>query len=210
MLDAHIKNNKGLNLIQDNITNNTPVAGQSLTNSKDSPYAWEKPSEFTNKREGVHHIFQTLTEPAVFSNTVEALEKGVPVLDISSTLLYQGFKEGKWNPDLMVLLQESTMYMILAMGEKAGLKNMRIYAGEEKDNNELFQEETGEYFKEQKNAQPTFKDLKPSLNKESVSSEILEEIKNIDVPSLLSQAAPTEEKEIELPENTNSLLERKT
>jgi len=110
----------------------------------------------------------------------------------------------------MVLLQESTMYMILAMGEKAGLENMRIYAGEEKDNNELFQKETGEYFEEQKNAQPTFKDLKPSLNKESVSSEILEEIKNIDVPSLLAQAAPTEKKEIELPENTNSLLERKT
>jgi len=210
MLDAHIKNNKGLNLIQDNIASNTPVAGQSLTNSKDNPHAWEKPAQFTSKREGVHHIFQTLTEPSVFSSTVEALEKGVPVLDISSTILYQGFKEGKWNPDLMVLLQESTMYMVLAMGEKAGLENMRVYAGEEKDNNELFQEETAEYFKEQKNAQPTFKDLKPSLNKESVSSEILEEIKNIDVPSLLAQAAPNEEKEIEVPEDTNSLLERKT
>jgi hypothetical protein len=209
MLDAHIKNNNGLKLIQDNINRNTPVPGQSLTNSKNNSRAWENPPQITNKREGVHDIFKTLTDPTVFYNVVEALEKGVPVLDISSTLLYQGFKEGKWNPDLMVLLQESTMYMVLAMGEKAGLENMRVYAGEEKDNAELFQEETKEYITEQKSTPSRLKDLKPSLDKTSVSNEILKEIENLDAPSLLAQAEPSKETEIESTEDNSSLLERK-
>jgi hypothetical protein len=43
------------------------------------------------------------------------------VIDISSIILYTGFLEGKWNPDLMTLLMEPTMYMVMYLGDQAGI-----------------------------------------------------------------------------------------
>ena len=51
-----------------------------------------------------------------------ALNDGVGVVDIASITLYSGFLEGKWNPDLMVLLMEPTMYMVMALAEKAEIE----------------------------------------------------------------------------------------
>ena len=49
---------------------------------------------------------------------------GVGVVDLASIILYSGFLEGKWNPDLMTLLMEPTMYMIMALSEKAEIDYM--------------------------------------------------------------------------------------
>ena len=35
---------------------------------------------------------------------------------------YVGFREGKWNPDLMVMLIEPLMYLLMALCEKAGVE----------------------------------------------------------------------------------------
>ena len=34
---------------------------------------------------------------------------------------YVGFREGKWNPDLMMMLIEPFMYLLMALAEKAGI-----------------------------------------------------------------------------------------
>jgi len=38
-----------------------------------------------------------------------------------------------WNPDLMLLLIEPTMYMLIAFAEKAGIQDYVTYEGEEND-----------------------------------------------------------------------------
>ena len=44
------------------------------------------------------------------------------LVDLARIILYTGFLEGKWNPDLMMLLAEPTMFMIIALCEKADLE----------------------------------------------------------------------------------------
>ena len=67
------------------------------------------------------YVFETLTVPETTTNVLLSLSNGVGVMDIASIILYSGFLEGKWNPDLMTLLMEPTMYMVMALAEKANI-----------------------------------------------------------------------------------------
>ena len=110
---------KAINFIQGSLEKGRPIPGQSLTNAPDQPYNWEKPSEYTNPKEAMLYVFETLTVPETTTNLLLSLSNGVGVIDIASITLYSGFLEGKWSPDLMLLLMEPTMYMIMALAEKA-------------------------------------------------------------------------------------------
>jgi len=110
-----------------------PVAGQSLTNSPEQPYKWEQPPEFTTVNEANLFILQSLIEEKTYTNLVLSVADGVPVADVASVILYHGFTQGKWNPDLMLLLMESVMYMIIGLVEKAGIFNYKLYSGESED-----------------------------------------------------------------------------
>ena len=112
---------KAINFIQDGLARGKAIPGQSLTNSPDQPYNWERPSEYTNPREAMMYVFESLTVPETTTNILLSLNKGVGVIDIASITLYAGFLEGKWNPDLMLLLMEPTMYMVMALAEKADI-----------------------------------------------------------------------------------------
>jgi hypothetical protein len=112
---------KAINFIQSNLETGQAIPGQSLTNSPDQPYNWERPAEFSNPREAMLYVFETLTVPETTTNILLSLTNGVGVMDIASITLYSGFLEGKWNPDLMTLLMEPTMYMVMALAEKADI-----------------------------------------------------------------------------------------
>ena len=122
---------KAINFIQGGLERGKAIPGQSLTNSPDQPYNWEKPSEYTNPREAMLYVFESLTVPETTTNILLSLGNGVGVIDIASITLYSGFLEGKWNPDLMMLLMEPTMYMIMALAEKADIP-YSLEAGDEK------------------------------------------------------------------------------
>jgi len=110
---------KAIGFMQGNMERGKAIPGQSLTNSPEDPYKWEQPAEFTNSKEAMLYVFENLTVPETTSNILLSLSKGIGVIDIASITLYTGFTEGKWNPDLMMLLMEPTMYMIMALAEKA-------------------------------------------------------------------------------------------
>jgi len=110
---------KATKFISDSFERGRAIPGQSLTNSPDQPYNWEKPAEYTNPRETMLYIFEQLTVPETVTNMLLSLSNGVGVIDIASSVLYSGFLEGKWNPDLMTLMMEPTMFMIMALAEKA-------------------------------------------------------------------------------------------
>ena len=112
---------KAINFIQGNLEKGQAIPGQSLTNSPDQPYNWERPAEYSNPREAMLYVFETLTVPETTTNVLLSLSNGVGVIDIASITLYSGFLEGKWNPDLMTMLMEPTMYMIMALAEKADI-----------------------------------------------------------------------------------------
>tara|TARA_R100000278_G_C5455726_1_gene159039 strand:- start:274 stop:882 length:609 start_codon:yes stop_codon:yes gene_type:complete len=123
----------GLELFAAENAKGRPVAGQSLTNSPEQPYKWEQPPEFTTVNEANLFILQSLIEEKTYTNLVLSVADGVPVADVASVVLYHGFTQGKWNPDLMLLLMESVMYMIIGLVEKAGIFNYKLYSGEAED-----------------------------------------------------------------------------
>jgi len=120
---------KAINFMQGNMERGQAIPGQSLTNSPNEKYAWEKAPEFTNPRETMLYVFEILTVPETTSNILLSISNGVSVIDIASITLYSGFLEGKWNPDLMTILMEPTMYMIMALAEKAGI-DYQLEAGD--------------------------------------------------------------------------------
>ena len=112
---------------------NKGVPGQSLTNSTEQPYSWERPPVYTSVPEVATAIFADMTEEENYISLLRALKSGTSVVDIASAILYRGFQLGQFNPDLMLLLMEPVIYMIMALAEKAGIGDVLGYEGEAKE-----------------------------------------------------------------------------
>lgn len=98
-----------------------PVAGQSLTNDPSNPYPWEKAPEITSVKKATEKIFFDLLKDENLTTVAGLMSQKTPVVDIANLLLTAGFQKGKWNPDMMLSLLEPTMYMLMAIAEKAGI-----------------------------------------------------------------------------------------
>lgn len=114
------------------LTGGRPIPGQSLTTDPSNPAPYEQAPRFTSVHEASRSIFEYLTEPETYAETMELLVDGVPLMDIVQSFVFAGFKEGQWNPDLMLMLVEPIAYIILALAERAGIDPV-IYSGEEED-----------------------------------------------------------------------------
>ena len=108
------------------------IPGQSLTTNPDDPQPYERPPQYTSVHEASEDIFSKLIEEETYKQLLIVLGDGMPVMDIVQTMLFTGFSEGKWNPDLMLMLVEPVAYMILALAERAGLDPV-IYREEDED-----------------------------------------------------------------------------
>jgi hypothetical protein len=96
--------------------------GQSLTNAVDQKYPWEQPSEYTSVKDAREKIFLDLLEPNRLRSVIELMSTKVPVNTIAQVVLREGFNKGKFNPDMMLNLLEPTMFMLMALAEKAGIE----------------------------------------------------------------------------------------
>lgn len=98
-----------------------PIPGQSLTNAKENSYAWEQAPEITSHKEAMEFIFLDLLKEENLETVSSLMIEGTPITDIAQMLLTLGFQAGKWNPDLMLMLIEPTIYMLLAIAEQIGI-----------------------------------------------------------------------------------------
>ena len=191
---------QAINFVQGNLEKGQAIPGQSLTNSPDEKYAWEKPAEFTNPRETMLYVFETLTVPETTANILLSITNGVGIIDIASITLYSGFLEGKWNPDLMTILMEPTMYMIMALAEKAGIE-YQLEAGDKDIPKEMtgdsavkvLQEGVNELDKirnqaiERVNPQSVPSDVREVIEQTKLEPSLLEKIENEKPTSLLGK-----------------------
>tara|TARA_B100001939_G_scaffold260570_1_gene227586 strand:+ start:2290 stop:2886 length:597 start_codon:yes stop_codon:yes gene_type:complete len=177
-----------------------PIPGQSLTNSPEQPYNWEKPAEYTNPKEAMLYTFEILTEPETTANILLSISKGISVIDIASIILYQGFIEGKWNPDLMTLLMEPTMYMIMALAEKAEIK-YKLDSADDDDVEEILGDKAvAAVEKEVNNLDAIRRKAVQRVSPQSVPEDVREVIEQTKIqPSLLEQVKQ---------EQNNSLLSK--
>ena len=59
---------KATNFMGSSLAKGRALPGQSLTNSPDQPYNWEKPVEISNSNEGMMYVFENLTVPETTAN----------------------------------------------------------------------------------------------------------------------------------------------
>jgi len=183
-----------------------PIPGQSLTSNPDEPRPFEGPPEFTNFKEALDYTVGELLEEEAYMSIVSAIDDGVPIIDLVMQITYVGFREGKWNPDLMMMLVEPLIYTLMALAEKADIE-YRIDSDDDDDDDNLF-EEKAKNIADVAAAKLKEKDVVPSG---IIPSEIMRQIEATEVPEgLLSKPEQTEEviEEPMIEEQQESLLSR--
>ena len=179
-----------------------PIPGQSLTSNPDEPRPFERPPDFTNFKEALDYTTAELLEEEAYMSIVGALGDGVPVTDLAMQIGYVGFREGKWNPDLMMMLMEPLMYLLMALAEKAGVTYRIDDEDEDEEDDTLFEEKA-------KNIADTVKEKvdKGQIPSGALPSDIVAKIEALEIPqeSLLAQP---EEPMVEEEQPQQSLLER--
>ena len=179
-----------------------PIPGQSLTSNPDEPRPFERPPDFTNFKKALDYTAAELLEEEAYMSIVGALGDGVPVTDLAMQIGYVGFREGKWNPDLMMMLMEPLMYLLMALAEKAGVTYRVDDEDEDEEDDTLFEEKA-------KNIAETVKEKvdKGQIPSGALPSDIVAKIESLEMPqeSLLAQP---EKPMVEEEQPQQSLLER--
>jgi hypothetical protein len=172
-----------------------PIAGQSLTSNPDESRPFESAPEYTDFRDALNYVTNELLLEENLVPLLQAMGGGVPIVDIVTQLTYVGFREGKWNPDMVLLLIEPLSYVLIALCEKAGIKDFIIYGEEEEEDSE----------EDKREIQSLRESNLEKLAREKIGStttvpsgalpkEIVEDIAQTDIASLL---APSNEEEEE-------------
>jgi hypothetical protein len=171
-----------------------PIPGQSLTNSPDSPYPWEQPPEFTEIQPAIESLYVSLTEDDAYEAIVDLIDADNTIADAAQIVLYAGFEEGLWNPDLMTLLIEPTMYLIMGLVERAGRLEYKIDREPEvEDEEDKLQQITAMEKLLSKAAVQAEEDKVSGVQKGVLPKEIETKLKEIKVPESLLAPDNTEE-----------------
>jgi len=158
------------------------IPGQSLTNSPENSYAWEKPPQYSSVKEAREAIFLNLLEPKTLKSVQELMITETPVNTIAEVVLTDGFRKGKFNPDMMLNLLEPTMYMLMAIAEKSGIEPIVESDGPDDEDDEgtaqKVIQERNTFMKEG----GRFRDARvKTIQPTSVGKDIKERLENLDV-----------------------------
>ena len=111
------------------------IPGQSLTNDPENPAPYEQAPEMTNVHEASIYLWDFVTEEETYAALMTAIDNEVPVMHIVQTILFNEFQQGKWNPDLMLMLAEPLAYMLIALAERLDLD---IKVDDEEEEGDVF------------------------------------------------------------------------
>ena len=75
----------------------------------------------------VWKIYLELTSDEALPELVNMINDGIPLDEIAQVVLYRGYTQGLWNPDLMLLLIEPTIYLLIAIADYADIKDYVLY-----------------------------------------------------------------------------------
>ena len=152
--------------------------GQSLTNDPDSPKPFEGAPRFTDVHNASMSILNDLTSKEAYIDTMTSIGSGTPVSDVAAMIVMEGFRNGAWNPDLMMLLYEPTVYMLIALAEKADIE----YVLDRDDRFEKDELDPEEETKLIKSGLDKMRDVRP-MRADSLSQDIQQSLEKSIVPT---------------------------
>jgi hypothetical protein len=97
------------------------IPGQSLTREP-GIYPFEHPPKFPDVDSAMESIMAGLQDPKHFNMLMNLLELDAPVHAIVGTLLMHGFGEGKWTPDVAMMMYVPLCTLVLKLAQEAGIQ----------------------------------------------------------------------------------------
>jgi len=174
---------------------NAPIPGESLTSSPETPRAWERPPEYTDQDEAMMAVYMVLTEQDTLRQLVEIISEGVPLDEIAQVLLYKGYTEGKYTPDMMLMLAEPTIYLLIAIADYAEIKDYVLYSEEDEDPDTMIPEDDVTPVDMDGDGEPdTEASTKPIIKPDSLSKSLLSRV-DTELESKVKEATTEEVEE---------------
>ena len=156
---------------------NAPIPGESLTSSPETPTAWERPPEYTDQDEAMMAVYMVLTEQDTLRQLIGIISEGVPLDEIAQVLLYKGYTEGKYTPDMMLMLAEPTIYLLIAIADYAEIKDYVLYSEEDEDPDTMIPEDDVTPVDMDGDGEPdTEASTKPIIKPDSLSKSLLSRV----------------------------------
>ena len=124
--------------IDSRVTLNRPIPGQGLTNDPENPYPWEKAPEFTDLEDVLRYLLDAITQEESYAALMDLISNKTPLIELTQVILFKGFTEGKWNPDLMMIAAEPLTYMLLALSERADIDAVIMVEDEDDEDSTVF------------------------------------------------------------------------
>jgi len=176
---------------------NAPIPGESLTASPDTPKAWERPPQYTDEEDAMRAVYMVLTEQDSLRGLIEIISEGTPLDEIAQVVLYKGYVEGKYTPDLMLLLAEPTIYLLIAIADYAEIKDYVLYDGEDDDPDAMLPEDDiTPVNMDDDDEESDEVEVKAKPSKEGISDSLLSRIEK-DLPSKVEEVVNVKEEEVE-------------
>jgi len=116
----------------------TPVAGQSLTDTPKN-YSWENPPRFANVEKAATFVWDKLHKKDTAAKIIVLLEAGVSVESLTKVVIFSGFIEGAFTPDVGFLLTPIVEKMILSMGKASGVKKINLNKPKQKQTKKILE-----------------------------------------------------------------------
>ena len=112
---------------------NAPIPGESLTSPSDMPKSWERPPQHSDAENAMEAIYMEITQENTLRRLIDMIDSDIPLDEIAQVILYKGYTEGKFNPDLMLLLIEPTLYLLIAIADYGDIRDYVLYKEEVDD-----------------------------------------------------------------------------
>jgi hypothetical protein len=170
---------------------NAPIPGESLTASPENAKAWETPPEYTDQDEAMMAVYMVLTEQATLRGLIEIISEGVALDELAQVILYKGYTEGKYTPDMMLMLAEPTIYLLIAIADYAEIKDYVLYNEEDGDPDTEIPDDDITPVDMDGDGIPDEPKAKVEPRKDSVSSSLLSRIEK-ELPTKVEEASVEE------------------
>ena len=113
-----------------------PVPGQSLTDTPRN-YPWEHAPQYATVEDASMQVWEGLQKEETMEKVILLLDAGLTVEEITKVIVFAGFVEGKFTPDVGLLLTPIVAKMIMAIGKSAGIEKININKPKQDDTKEL-------------------------------------------------------------------------
>jgi hypothetical protein len=102
-----------------------PIPGQSLTDTPGNA-PWEHPPQYTDPEQILEGLYDKITNGEFTEQLIAMLDAGVPVEAVVRVMVFSGFMQGKFTPDVGFMIVEPLMKLVAAVGIRAGIDRLKL------------------------------------------------------------------------------------